>query len=102
METHRSRFDMILQPFEVAPFIRDLKADPDKYAYLQRVYKMCLSLNVGSEIVIDRICKPENIEFFIKCVCCFHSERRTGIQFSNDYTKVIKKQDFQYHGKTYY
>jgi hypothetical protein len=96
------RKEMVLKPFEVSDFIRDMTTDPVKKQYVNVIYKMLSDLPVNGFILIDPLVKGKDEVLFIKTVCMYFYEIGKGIQFSNDYTKVIKKQDFQFHGKTYY
>jgi hypothetical protein len=77
---------------DIVNFARAMVADSDKKAYLDKVYKILLSLLPGRSLTIEKLVKTENLETFYKCVCLFIQERPDfNIQFSNDYSQVIRK-----------
>jgi hypothetical protein len=83
---------LIRNDTDIVTFARQMVADSDKKAYLDKVYKILLSLLPGRSLTIEKLVKTENLETFYKCVCLFIQERPDyNIQFSNDYSQIIRK-----------
>ena len=65
------------------------------YRYINRVYRLLMSMKPGSYLSIEKNVKPENIDLFIKTVCMFISEQQnlkqsktTCIEFNDSYTEI--------------
>ena len=56
--------------------------------YKQKLYIMLSRIEVEKSIEIQKWCKPENIDLFMKIACCFVQESRSCYCFNNEFNKI--------------
>ncbi len=65
----------------------------DKFTtYIDNVYKLLDNLKVDEQLHVEKWCKPENYELFIKLATCYVSTSQCCYSFNPEYT--IIKRDF--------
>ena len=90
--THRLNDDS-----ELLPYMEDM---PRYISFVNRVYNLLNSLEIGEGLSVDKVVKPENLDVFIKVVCCYILHENpfrpdSYIEFNTEYTIITRVPAFQ-------
>ena len=72
-------------------------ADMPRYLkFVRRVYALLDALAIGEGLEVAHVVKPENLDVFIKVVCCYiiHMNpirKDSFIEFNKEYTIIIRR-----------
>jgi hypothetical protein len=96
-----SNSDFILRTdAQLRTFWMEINSTPDKRAYFDKVRRMLENMKPGSAIIIENVCRSENLPMFIGSICMFADAfKGDGIGFSNDYQRVIKHYQYDSNSK---
>lgn len=84
----------ILASFTDESWIKQYEAEMGKeefWKYKDNVYRLIHNLKVDQSLEIEKWCKSENLDLFIKIACCYVQESKSCYCFKNNYA-IIKHQ----------
>jgi hypothetical protein len=81
----------ITNPEWIERFSKQLGGEDKFWEYVDNIYKLLDGLDTGQSAPVEKWCKPENYEFFIKIAVCYVSTSQCCYQFNQEYT-IIKRQ----------
>jgi len=72
-------------------FIKILGSEDKFWEFTNKQYSLLNGMKVGESLSVEKWCKPENYELFIKIAVCYIQTSKCCYQFNTEYT-IIKKQ----------